>query len=42
MLLLFAPGAPREQYFEQVSEIRGRSHEEFVMFAERHDNYYVD
>jgi mannose-6-phosphate isomerase-like protein (cupin superfamily) len=45
MLILFAPGAPREAYFEGLMEMAaGRwkpSHEEFVAFCEEHDNIYV-
>lgn len=45
MLILFAPGAPREAYFEGLVEISvGRwkpSHEEMQAFLEEHDNYYV-
>ena len=42
MLLLFSPGAPREEYFEQVAEIARRSGEEFAAFLLRHDSYFVD
>jgi mannose-6-phosphate isomerase-like protein (cupin superfamily) len=45
LLILFAPGAPREAYFEGLVEIaEGRwkpSHEELVAFLEEHDNIYV-
>lgn len=44
MLLLFAPGAPREDYFETLAEIaRGRtmSDEEWAEFFLRHDNHWV-
>lgn len=45
MLILFAPGAPREAYFEGLVEIaEGRwapSHEELQAFLEEHDNLYV-
>lgn len=45
MLILFAPGAPREAYFEGLMEMaRGNwkpSHEEFLAFCEEHDNVYV-
>ena len=45
MLILFAPGAPREAYFEGLVELaEGRwtpTHEEFLAFCEEHDNIYV-
>lgn len=45
LLILFAPGAPREAYFEGLIELaEGRwrpSHEEFVAFLEEHDNIYL-
>ncbi|HEU5472346.1 MAG TPA: cupin domain-containing protein [Actinophytocola sp.] len=44
MLLLFTPGAPREDYFETLAEIaRGRqlTHEESAEFFLRHDNHWV-
>jgi mannose-6-phosphate isomerase-like protein (cupin superfamily) len=45
MLILFAPGAPREQYFEGLVEMfqpgREVSAEEFKDFCERHDNIYL-
>lgn len=45
LLILFAPGAPREAYFEGLVELaEGRwkpSHEEFQAFLEEHDNIYV-
>ena len=45
MLILFAPGAPREQYFEGLREMfrpgREVSAEEFTEFCERHDNIYL-
>jgi uncharacterized RmlC-like cupin family protein len=45
MLILFAPGAPREAYFEGLFEMgAGRwkpSHEELQAFFEEHDNIYV-
>ncbi|MEJ8661078.1 cupin domain-containing protein [Streptomyces sp. MS1.AVA.4] len=42
MLLLFAPGAPREQYFEQVAEMASKGGEEFAEFLVRHDSFFVD
>jgi mannose-6-phosphate isomerase-like protein (cupin superfamily) len=45
MLILFAPGAPRERYFEELAEI-GRSRrqltpEEWTELYARHDQYMV-
>lgn len=42
MLLLFSPGAPREEYFEQVAEMARRGGEEFTEFLVRHDSFFVD
>ena len=44
MLLLFAPGAPREKYFETLAEVaQGRvlSDEERAEFYLRHDTYWL-
>ena len=44
MLLLFAPGAPREDYFEtlaRVSKGEVMSEEERLAFYLRHDNHWV-
>jgi mannose-6-phosphate isomerase-like protein (cupin superfamily) len=45
MLILFAPGAPREAYFEGLAEIartgRRPSDEELAEFYLRHDNHWV-
>lgn len=45
MLILFAPGAPREAYFEGLVEMSaGRwkpNPEELQAFFEEHDNIYV-
>ena len=44
MLLLFAPGAPREDYFETLAEVgMGRvfSNEERTEFYLRHDTYWL-
>ena len=45
LLILFAPGAPREAYFEGLVELaEGRwkpSHEELQAFFVEHDNIYV-
>lgn len=43
MLILFAPGPPRERYFEELAEIghsgRGLTDEEWVALWARHDQY---
>jgi len=43
MLILFAPGGPREAYFEELAEIaasgRELSHDEWVQLWARHDQY---
>ena len=41
MLILFAPGAPREGYFEGLREIAELSDEEQAEFMIRHDTYWV-
>jgi mannose-6-phosphate isomerase-like protein (cupin superfamily) len=45
MLLMFAPGAPREGYFEGLAEWavsdRRPSEEEYAEFMLRHDNHWV-
>lgn len=45
MLLLFAPGAPREQYFEELVDIatsgRQLSEQEWTDLYARHDQYMV-
>jgi mannose-6-phosphate isomerase-like protein (cupin superfamily) len=45
MLILFAPGAPREAYFEALAEIaasgRQLSDEEWIELGRRHDNYFI-
>jgi mannose-6-phosphate isomerase-like protein (cupin superfamily) len=41
MLLLFAPGAPREGYFEGLAELAARSKEERAAFMEFHDTYWL-
>ena len=43
MLLLFAPGAPREDYFETTAKLAGgltMSDEERTAFYLRHDTYW--
>lgn len=42
MLLLFSPGAPREEYFERVGEMAQRGGEELKQFRIRHDSYFVE
>ena len=46
MLILFAPGAPREAYFEGLVQIAGMdpkpSPEELADFYARHDNIWVE
>jgi quercetin dioxygenase-like cupin family protein len=39
MLLLFTPGAPREEYFEQIGQIAA---DERADFLDKHDSYFVD
>jgi hypothetical protein len=39
MLLLFTPGAPREEYFEQIGRI---AEDERAAFLDKHDSYFVD
>jgi hypothetical protein len=43
MLVLFAPGGPREAYFEELAEIaaagRELTHDEWVQLWARHDQY---
>jgi mannose-6-phosphate isomerase-like protein (cupin superfamily) len=41
MLLHFAPGAPREDYFERITELGAMSDEERVEFFLRHDTFWV-
>lgn len=41
MLILFAPGAPREDYFERVGTASRMSEEERVEFYLRHDTFWV-
>ncbi|MFI1829350.1 cupin domain-containing protein [Streptomyces sp. NPDC020412] len=42
MLILFAPGAPREEYFEQVAQMSRRGGAELKQFRVRHDSYFVE
>ena len=41
MLILFAPGAPREGYFEGLPEVGSMSDEERAAFFAHHDTYWV-
>ncbi|TDD93449.1 cupin domain-containing protein [Actinomadura rubrisoli] len=41
-LMLFAPGAPREGYFEDVGKFVGLPAEERDKFFVEHDSYFVD
>jgi mannose-6-phosphate isomerase-like protein (cupin superfamily) len=41
MLILFAPGAPREGYFEGLAGLADMSETERLEFFIRHDNYWV-
>lgn len=41
MLIHFAPGAPREGYFEGITEMASMSDEEKTDFYLRHDNHWV-
>lgn len=41
MLIHFSPGAPREEYFEQVPDMRGKSEDERAAFFTNHDTYWV-
>lgn len=42
LLVLFAPGAPREGYFEGLAGLATMSEEEQAAFFELHDNHYVE
>ncbi|PJE95345.1 cupin [Streptomyces carminius] len=42
MLMLFTPGAPREEYFERIAETARRGGPEFAEFLLRHDNHFTD
>jgi mannose-6-phosphate isomerase-like protein (cupin superfamily) len=41
MLMLFTPGAPREAYFEGITELAGLTDEQRAEFFVRHDSYFV-
>ncbi|MFE4667054.1 cupin domain-containing protein [Streptomyces sp. NPDC056716] len=42
MLMLFSPGAPREEYFERLAEMAQRGGEELKQFRIRHDSYFLE
>ncbi|WP_181764866.1 cupin domain-containing protein [Streptomyces albidus (ex Kaewkla and Franco 2022)] len=42
MLLLFSPGAPREEYFERIAEMTQRGGKELEDFLVKHDSFFVD
>ncbi|MFH8787058.1 cupin domain-containing protein [Streptomyces roseoverticillatus] len=42
MLMLFTPGAPREEFFERVAEMSQRGSEELKEFRVRHDSYFEE
>ena len=41
LLILFAPGAPREDYFEGLNELDQMSEEGRIRFFVSHDNIYL-
>ena len=41
MLILFAPGAPREAYFEGFAALADMSDDERSDWFVRHDNYWI-
>jgi mannose-6-phosphate isomerase-like protein (cupin superfamily) len=42
MLMLFVPGAPREEYFESLPVLASLSPEERLAFFIRHDSYFTE
>jgi len=42
MLILFAPGAPREEYLEQVAAMAKRSEEDRLAFFLKHDTFWTE
>ena len=42
MLMLFVPGTPREEYFENVSKLASMTPEERLAFFVRHDTYFTE
>ncbi|GAA5115768.1 cupin domain-containing protein [Pseudonocardia adelaidensis] len=41
MLMLFTPGAPREAYFEGITQLAAMNDEQRAEFFTRHDSYFV-
>lgn len=41
VLVLFAPGAPREAYFEGLSHLAGLTDEERIEWNHRHDSFFL-
>ncbi|WP_082614209.1 cupin domain-containing protein [Mycobacterium sp. Root265] len=41
VLILFAPGAPRESYFEGLPHLAGLTDEERIEWNQRHDSYFL-
>jgi mannose-6-phosphate isomerase-like protein (cupin superfamily) len=41
MLIHFSPGAPREEYFEQVPDVRDLSEDERAAFYLKHDTFWA-
>ncbi|WP_327575642.1 cupin domain-containing protein [Streptomyces sp. NBC_00145] len=42
MMMIFTPGAPREEYFEKAAEYAELDREEAKAFQVRHDTYFTD
>ena len=42
LLMLFAPGAPREHYFEGFAELGEMSHDEIAEWFVKNDNYFIE
>jgi mannose-6-phosphate isomerase-like protein (cupin superfamily) len=42
LLMLFAPGAPREHYFEGLAKLGGLTDEERREWFIKNDNYFVE
>jgi mannose-6-phosphate isomerase-like protein (cupin superfamily) len=42
MLMLFTPGAPREEYFERIAEMTRRGGTELEEFLVAHDSFFVE
>jgi hypothetical protein len=41
MLLMFAPGAPCEDYFETLARGEPMTEEQRATFMQRHDTYWI-